>query len=81
MTLREIREAYETNYQEILTIIMEMGGEGNIVYHKKKNTPQYQKLRQLQKAEHWLTKMEEMVSEEAWYIRHKEVPYYFSKIN
>jgi hypothetical protein len=64
MTLKEIREAYEKNYQEILTVILEMGGEGNIVYHKKKNTPEYQKLRQLQRTEHWLTKMEEMVAEE-----------------
>jgi hypothetical protein len=41
-----------------------MGGEGNIVYHKKKNSPQYQKLQQFQRTEHWLTKMEEIVAEE-----------------
>ena len=61
MTLREIREAYEKNYQEIQTVITEMGGEGNIVYHKKDNTLLDQKLRKLQRTEHWLTKLEESV--------------------
>jgi hypothetical protein len=65
MTLREIREAYEKNYQELLTVILEMGGESNIVFHKKKKTFLYEKLRQFQRTEHWLTRMEEMVSEEA----------------
>ena len=64
MIRRDIREAYDKNYHEILTVILEMGGEQNIVYHKKNNTALYQKLRRLQRTEHWLTKMEEMVSEQ-----------------
>ena len=62
MTRREIREAYQKNYQEILAVIGEMGGEANIIYHKKDNTPLYQKLCTLQRTEHWLNKMEELAS-------------------
>jgi hypothetical protein len=42
-----------------MTVIMEMGGEENIVYHEKDNTPLYQKLRKLKRTEYWLTKREE----------------------
>jgi hypothetical protein len=62
MTRREIREAYQKNYREILAVILEMGGEVNIIYHKKDNTPLYKKLCTLQRTEHWLNKMEEPAS-------------------
>ncbi len=59
MTLREIREAYDQNYQLILEVIGEMGGENKIAEHREKRTPLFQKLRQLQRIEHQLSDMEE----------------------
>ena len=59
MNLREIREAYQQNYLEIQAIIAEMGGEGNILFHRKENSPLYRKLRKLQQAEHRLNRLEE----------------------
>jgi hypothetical protein len=59
MNLREIREAYEQNYLEIQAIIAEMGGEGNILFHRKERSPLYRRLRELQKAEHRLNQLEE----------------------
>jgi hypothetical protein len=59
MNLREIREAYEKNYREMLAVIAEMGGEGNVIYHKRLNSALYRKLRKLQQAEHRLNQQEE----------------------
>lgn len=63
MTLHEIREAYDQNYRKILEVIMEMGGDANISYHRKKRTRLYLKLRNLQRIEHQLTHLEEALSE------------------
>ena len=63
MTLREIREAYDENYQKLLKIILEMGGEKNIPYHRENRTPLYLELQQLQGIEHRLSTMEESLSE------------------
>jgi phosphotransferase system IIB component len=62
MSLPEIRKAYDKNYQEMLAVIQEIGGEKNIVYHKINKSRLYQKLRKLQKIEHRLSKMEESLS-------------------
>ncbi len=62
MTLPEIRNAYDKNYRELLTVIQEMGGEGNISYHKTKRTRLFLKLRKLQRTEHHLSKLEETLS-------------------
>jgi phosphotransferase system IIB component len=62
MTLREIREAYDQNYREILQIIMEMGGEGNIATHRKRKTRLFVKLRNLQRIEHRLSKLEDSIN-------------------
>jgi hypothetical protein len=63
MTLREIREAYDENYKKMLKLILEMGGEKNIQYHRENRTPLYKKLLQLQRVEHHLSTMEETISE------------------
>lgn len=65
MTLHEIREAYDRNYRELIKIIIEMGGEKNIIFHQQKNSPLFRKLRQLQRVEHRLSKMEEALAENA----------------
>jgi len=62
MGRNEIRKAYDKNYREMLEVIQEIGGENNIPYHRIKKTRLYQKLRELQKTEHRLTKMEESLS-------------------
>ena len=62
MSLPEIRNAYDQNYQEMLAVIHEMGGEKNIIYHRRNKSRLYQKLRKLQKIEHHLSKMEESLS-------------------
>jgi polyhydroxyalkanoate synthesis regulator protein len=58
MNLEKIRQAYDQNYQEMLEIIQKMGGDKQIKYHRKNNTPLFQKLRKLQKIEHRLDNME-----------------------
>ena len=63
MTLREIREAYDENYQKMLQIILEMGGEKNIQYHRRNRTPLYLKLQKLQRVEHRLSTMEESLTD------------------
>jgi hypothetical protein len=63
MTLLEIRQAYEKNYLEIQAVIEEMGGEGNVIYHKKSNSSLYRRLRQLQHKEHRLNQLEESLCE------------------
>jgi hypothetical protein len=63
MTLREIREAYDENYQKMLQIIEEMGGEKNIQYHRRNRTPLYQRLQNLQRVEHRLSTLEESLTE------------------
>jgi len=62
MTLLEIRQAYDENYQELLTVIQKMGGEGNIPQHKARKTRLFLKLRKLQRTEHHLSKVEETLS-------------------
>lgn len=62
MGRNEIRKAYDKNYQEMLEVIRKIGGENNIPDHRIKKTRLYQKLRELQKNEHRLTKMEESLS-------------------
>ncbi len=62
MTLLEIRQAYDKNYQELLTVIQEIGGEGNISHHKARKTRLFLKLRKLQRTEHHLSKLEETFS-------------------
>lgn len=63
MTINEIRQAYEENYLEIQAVIEEMGGEGNVPYHKKENSTLYRRLRQLQQKEHRLNQLEETLCE------------------
>jgi len=62
MTLREIREAYDENYERMLEVILEMGGEKYIEYHKKIQSPLYKKLQYLQRVEHRLSNLEESIS-------------------
>jgi len=65
MTLREIREAYDKNYEELLRVIFEMGGEKYIEEHRKKQSPLYKKLQYLQRVEHRLSQLEELISDSA----------------
>ena len=63
MTRQEIRKAYDENYRKMLKLIVEMGGEKNIQYHRENRTPLYLELQQLQRVEHRLSTMEESLSE------------------
>ena len=63
MTRQEIREAYDENYRKMLKLILEMGGEKNIQYHRENQTPLYLELQKLQSVEHRLSTMEESLSE------------------
>jgi len=72
MTLQKIREAYDRNYQEMLKIIDQMGGELNIQIHRSKQTSLYLKLRKLQRREHQLDRLEsQMIYGQI--SRHREV--------
>ncbi len=57
-TIAEIRKAYELNYKKMLEIIQQMGGDRQIKYHRKQNTPLYRKLKALQRREHYLDQLE-----------------------
>ena len=54
----QVRQAYEENYQQILTIIQEMGGDEQIKEHRRRQSSLYRRLRELQKHEHYLDSME-----------------------
>jgi HPt (histidine-containing phosphotransfer) domain-containing protein len=72
MTLREIRQAYDKNYWEMLRIIDQMGGELNIQIHRTKRSALYLKLRKLQRREHQLDRLEsQMIYRQI--SRHREV--------
>lgn len=58
MQLVQVRREYDQNYREMLRIIQEMGGDENILHHKKIRSPLYFKLRKLQKREHQLDALE-----------------------
>lgn len=58
MDLQKIREEYDQNYQQIIDTIDRMGGETKIKYHRKRRTPLYQKLKELQRREHYLDRLE-----------------------
>ncbi len=58
MDLQKIREEYDQNYQEIIATIDRMGGETKIKYHRKRRTPLYLKLKELQRREHYLDRLE-----------------------
>jgi hypothetical protein len=72
MTLQKIREAYDRNYQEMLKVIDQMGGELNIQIHRSKRTTLYLKLQKLQRREHQLDRMESQIVY-GQISRHKEV--------
>ncbi|RMF60268.1 MAG: hypothetical protein D6748_04510 [Calditrichaeota bacterium] len=57
-SLRQIRKAYEENYQKMQEIIQQMGGDQYIKEHRKSQSPLYRKLRELQRKEHMLDEME-----------------------
>jgi len=59
MTLKEIREAYDQNYHEMLKVIYAMGGDDQIRKHRHLKTPLYQRLRMLQRREHQLANLED----------------------
>ena len=72
MTLREIRQAYDKNYWEMLRLIDQMGGELNIQIHRTKRSALYLKLRKLQRREHQLDRLEsQMIYGQI--SRHREV--------
>jgi hypothetical protein len=58
MELQKIRREYDQNYQKIIEIINQMGGETKIKFHRKSKTPLYQKLKELQRREHYLDNLE-----------------------
>jgi hypothetical protein len=58
MELQKIRREYDQNYQKIIEIITQMGGETKIKVHRKLKTPLYQKLKELQRREHYLDRLE-----------------------
>lgn len=72
MTLKEIREEYEKNYNEICKVIEQMGGDGFIALHRKHNTELYRKLRELQKKEHYLDALENQIRNYLYKIPSKE---------
>ncbi len=61
MHLHHIRKEYEKNYNEMLKVIAQMGGDDKIKFHRKHRTPLYQKLQQLQKREHYLDQLENKI--------------------
>ena len=63
MTLQKIRKVYEQNYQKMLEIITEMGGDKNIKYHREQKTPLFRELRELQREERRLSDMESHLAE------------------
>lgn len=58
MTLHKIRSSYDDNYLKLQQIIQKMGGDDKIKVHRKKRTPLYKALKQLQKREHYLNELE-----------------------
>lgn len=58
MQLKEVRKKYDENYGKMLRIIQKMGGDDKIAEHRRKNTPLYRKLKQLQKQENYLDSLE-----------------------
>lgn len=58
MRLQEIRKKYDQNYDEMVETISKMGGEKKIKDHRKKQTPLYHKLKELQRREHQLDSLE-----------------------
>jgi hypothetical protein len=69
MTLKDIREEYEKNYNEICHVIEQMGGDGFINLHKRHNTKLYKRLRELQKKEHYLDYLENQLRQNPAYAR------------
>ena len=64
MALQDIHQEYDRNYQRMIEIITQMGGDGNIKYHREMNTPLYQELRKLQLNEHRLSALEDKFKNE-----------------
>lgn len=60
--LYNIRKEYEDNYRQMLEVIRQMGGDGQIKFHRKNRTPLYRKLKELQRKEHYLDKLENRLS-------------------
>ncbi|GAB4328921.1 MAG: hypothetical protein Kow0037_03640 [Calditrichia bacterium] len=58
MNIRQIRQEYDSNYRQMVQLIQQMGGERQIIYHRKKNSHLYKKLRMLQMREKMLDEAE-----------------------
>ncbi|RMG62035.1 MAG: hypothetical protein D6715_12645 [Calditrichaeota bacterium] len=56
--LREIRQAYEENYRQMLEVIQQMGGDHQIKFHRSRKTALYRRLKELQRREHHLDQLE-----------------------
>lgn len=57
-SLNEIRKAYDENYARMTDLIQQMGGDQEIKTHRKKQSPLYRKLKELQRHEHHLDELE-----------------------
>ncbi len=57
-SLRQVRLEYEENYRKMIEVINRMGGDSRIKDHRKKRSPLYRKLRELQRREHYLNELE-----------------------
>lgn len=57
-SLNEIRKAYDENYQKMTEVISKMGGDQEIKIHRKKQSPLFRKLKELQRHEHYLDELE-----------------------
>ena len=57
-SLNQVRQAYDENYQKIISVIQEMGGDDSIKSHRKEKSKLYRTLRELQRHEHYLDELE-----------------------
>lgn len=57
-SLNQVRQAYDENYEKILKIIEQMGGDDGIKSHRKEQSKLYRTLKDLQRHEHYLDELE-----------------------
>lgn len=67
-SLNQIRREYEENYQRILNVISEMGGDDRIKEHRKQQSRLYRQLRELQRREHQLDALENRLNNRQTFI-------------
>ena len=67
-SLSQVRQAYEDNYQMIIGVIQEMGGNENIKEHRREQSRLYRRLKDLQRREHQLDALETQMVNKQFYM-------------